>query len=221
MKILIKQQYHLITLILLLIGVRLVFRGDYLIGSFLGLTANSWFWISVVIAILHQIYVVILWRAELYYQLLTKWFGASGFFVWGLGFIVLLLARPVSITGLAIANQGTADIPDWLGISLSIICMILLFYLGYSVLKYFGIKRAMGLDHFQPQVYKSLPMVKDGIFRWSSNSMYIFGFLLLWTPGLIFHSRTALLSALFSHLYIWVHYYFTEYPDMQFIYQIK
>jgi hypothetical protein len=48
--------------------------------------------------------------------------------------------------------------------------------------------------------------------------MYAFGFLLIWFPGLWYASLAALAAALFSHLYIWVHYYCTERPDMQRIY---
>ena len=41
---------------------------------------------------------------------------------------------------------------------------------------------------------------------------------LLWIIGLVFLSQGALLVALFSHVYIWVHYYTTELPDMRRIY---
>ena len=37
-------------------------------------------------------------------------------------------------------------------------------------------------------------------------------------PGLLAASNEALLVALFNHIYIWVHYYTTEKPDMQRIY---
>jgi len=48
--------------------------------------------------------------------------------------------------------------------------------------------------------------------------MYIFGFFILWIPGLLLLSKAALLVALFNHIYIWVHYYFTELPDIKVIY---
>jgi hypothetical protein len=61
-------------------------------------------------------------------------------------------------------------------------------------------------------------MVKGGIFRFTRNGMYVFGFLLLWIPGLWWASTAALAVALFNHLYIWVHYHTTELPDMKRIY---
>jgi hypothetical protein len=42
--------------------------------------------------------------------------------------------------------------------------------------------------------------------------------LILWVPGLWWASPAALVVALFNHLYIWVHYYATERPDMRRIY---
>jgi hypothetical protein len=219
MRILEKQQYHLVSLIILVSGVFFIARGDFLQGSFAGLSTKTWLKLSVLAPVVHQIYVVILWRAELYYQYLSTWFGKRAFGVWTAGFMILFLVRPIFIFGLAIANRGTLALPNFLGIVLSVLCILPAIYLIYSVLKYFGLKRALGMDHFQPQIYQSLPLVNQGIFRWTPNAMYLFGFLFLWIPGFLFLSKSGLLVALFSHLYIWVHYYFTEYPDMHYIYQ--
>jgi hypothetical protein len=83
--------------------------------------------------------------------------------------------------------------------------------------KYFGLKRALGIDHFDP-AYRKIPFIRQGIFKYTSNGMYKFAFLLLWAVGLLFLSEAALLVAAFSHLYIWVHYYCTELPDIRRIY---
>jgi hypothetical protein len=48
--------------------------------------------------------------------------------------------------------------------------------------------------------------------------MYKFGFLILWAIALAFLSKAALLVAAFSHAYIWVHFYFTELPDIHKIF---
>jgi len=60
--------------------------------------------------------------------------------------------------------------------------------------------------------------VKEGIFRYTDNGMYIYSILILYLPGLLLLSKTALIVALFNHVYIWVHYYCTERPDMKVIY---
>jgi hypothetical protein len=42
--------------------------------------------------------------------------------------------------------------------------------------------------------------------------------MVLYLPALWYASRPALVAAVFSHLYIWVHYFATERPDMRRIY---
>ena len=88
----------------------------------------------------------------------------------------------------------------------------------YSVIRYFGIDRAYGIDHFEPEIYLNKPFVKQGLFKYTDNAMYKFVFLALWAIGLGFLSKAALLVAAFNHLYIWVHFYFTELPDIRHIY---
>ena len=90
-------------------------------------------------------------------------------------------------------------------------------YAMYSVERYFGMARAAGADHFDPR-YRDMPLVRKGIFRFTSNGMYLYAFLLFWTLAVFFDSAAALTVAAFSHAYIWVHYYATEKPDMEFLY---
>ena len=87
----------------------------------------------------------------------------------------------------------------------------------YSVIRYFGFERAAGADHFDSK-YRELPLVKEGIFRFTNNGMYLFAFLLFWVIALAFNSIAALIVAAFSHTYIWIHFYATEKPDMVFLY---
>ena len=90
-------------------------------------------------------------------------------------------------------------------------------YLFNSVRRYFTFARAFGADHFEP-AYRAMPFERRGIFRFASNGMYVFGFLLLWVLGLWWDSSAALVVALFNHLYILVHYFATELPDVRRIY---
>ena len=90
-------------------------------------------------------------------------------------------------------------------------------YTFYSVAKYFGMLRASGADHFDPR-YREMPLVKKGIFRFTSNGMYVYAFLLFWAIAVGFNSMAALVVAAFSHAYIWVHFLTTENPDMDYLY---
>jgi protein-S-isoprenylcysteine O-methyltransferase Ste14 len=219
-RILEKQGYHAFLLALLLGGVYLLARGPVLEGSFLGLSTATWLWASVLIPVVHQLYVLICWRVELYHQGLSKWLGKRAFHLFGIVFMLLFLARPLAITGLALSNRGSFPLPPALVWPLCLVFLGLVLYLGYSVVCYFGIPRALGLDHFQPDSFRDQEMVKGGIYNWTANPMYLFGFTLLWIPGLCFGSGAALIAALFSHLYVWLHFYFTELPDMHFIYHL-
>ena len=128
-----------------------------------------------------------------------------------------MVLRPILAFALGWSNRGTLPIDPGLGFAIAAICIGLTGYLAYSVRRFFGFYRAFGIDHFEPS-YRDVPFVRQGIFRWTPNAMYVFGFLILWAPAFLFQSVAAFALAAFSHAYIWVHYYCTEQPDMRRIY---
>ncbi len=213
-----RQCWNYGLLAALLAGVIWLVDDAMLTGQWIEVSASVWFWLAIALPIVHQGYGWAIWRAELYYGLISRWFGRErGFLYFSIGFMVLLLGRPASIGVLAIATLNTLPMNPAIARLLALTLFIPWVYLMYSVLRYFGLKRALGIDHFDP-AYRTMPLVNRGIFRYTSNGMYIFGFFILWIPGLIFLSQAALLAALFSHLSIWVHYFCTELPDMRRIY---
>lgn len=220
MKIWNHQHWHLLSLTILLISIYLLIGIDptLLEGNLWGVSTKFWIILSILSPIIHQIYVLLCWRLELYGNKLTGLFGEKAFNLYKKGFTFLIASRPITITLLAFSNRDTASINPTFAIILSFCLLIAGIYLFYSVAKYFGMDRAFGLDHFEPEKVKSMAMVKEGIFKYTSNGMYLFGFFLLWVPGILLHSKAAILLALFNHVYIWIHYYFTEKPDMNKIY---
>lgn len=212
------QLAHLLWLAGLLSGVWLASHlPGFWDGLLFGWPTSIWVYASIGVAIGHQVFVWACWRAELHAQGLTRSLGRSAFNVYATTFSILILARPVLITGLAISNAGTLPLNQSIAVGLSVILGIPVIYLIYSVRRYFGFRRAFGIDHFDSS-FRGLPMVRQGIFKFSRNAMYVYGFLLLWIPGIYFRSIAAIIVALFSHIYIWVHYFVTEKPDMQTIY---
>jgi hypothetical protein len=185
-------------------------------GELWGWSASTWLWVTASAAVLHQGYVWLCWRLELHRRTLTRAFPQNGFLLCRVGFGILGLSR-WAILPLAVANRGTLELPALLQWGASGVFVLLSGYLFYSVLRYFGIDRGVGLDHFEPAA-REWPLVREGIFRFSSNAMYTFGFLALWVPGLLLESAAALLAASFQHAYIWVHFHCTEKPDMEHIY---
>jgi magnesium-transporting ATPase (P-type) len=213
------QLLHVISLITLLFAFYFVsFLPGNSAGSFLGLSTSTWAALSVGVAILHQAYVWICWRLELDGQRLTRCFGDQTFRLYAVGFAVLFISRPMLAFTLGWSNRNSLPIEPWVGYFIAAIMLLPAIYLMFCVRRYFGFERAFGIDHFDASL-RDMPLVRKGIFRWTPNAMYVFGFFILWVPGFLFQSVAALVVAAFSHLYIWVHYYCTEKPDMRRIYE--
>jgi len=186
-------------------------------GSLWGMDSHTWFWLSVAIPVLHQAFVMLIWRFELYRRSFTRRFGVTrAFRIYAIGFSILLGGRLFFILLLAVSNRDSWQIEPIIDYAFALMIIPPIVYLGYSIKRYFTFKRAFGMDHFDPDYHE--PYVKQGIFRYTDNGMYVFGLLILYLPGLLLFSGAALLVALFNHIYIWVHYYCTERPDMITIY---
>ena len=213
-----KQGWHLALLVGLWLVAGAVAGGEgYQAGSLWGVSTPVWFWMSIVLPAVHQVWVVVCWRLELHGGWLSRHLGRYGFRLYAAGFAWLAFLRLSALTLLAVANEGTLAVSRPLLNTIAAVFAALVVYLMYSVTRYFTFRRALGIDHFDPS-YRDKPLVHRGIFRFTSNGMYTFGLLVVWLPGLLAASKAALLSAAFSHIYIWVHYYCTERPDMRRIY---
>lgn len=212
-----KQGWHFLSLAVLLASVAAFARGDELTGSLWGISTQTWLWIAIAVPVIHQILVWLFWRLELYHGLITRWFGDKGFLIYKIIFTIFFAGRPVTLILLGLSNYKSLTINPWIAYGVAIILFIPFVYTMYSVAHYFGIDRAYGIDHFD-QSYRGKSFVKQGMFKYSDNAIYKFGFLILWSIALVFLSKAALLAAAFNHLYIWAHFYFTELPDIRHIY---
>lgn len=186
-------------------------------GSWLGFEDFTWYWTGIVLVIVQQLAVWIVFRSQLGWAVLTRWFRDVDIMVRGVVFIPLLVARPLLLLGLAMSDRHSAGLPRLVKISLGIMLLIPALYTLWSVGRYFGLERALGGDHFREK-YREMSHVREGAFRWNKNAMYTFAFLGLWSIALLTGSVAALGLALFQHAYVWIHYYCTEEPDMRLIY---
>jgi hypothetical protein len=215
-----RQLQHYLALALLLAGVwraTVVFPG-VLVGELWGVTTAVWLAIAILVPVVHQFYVWLVWRAELHHAAVSRHLGRKrGFALYGVGFAILIFARLAAISVLAVSNAHTLALSRAIAYALAFVLFVPLAYTLISIHRYFGVKRAFGVDHFDP-AYRQMPFVKRGIFRYTGNAMYTFGIFLFWIPGLVLSSQAALVAALFTHLYIWVHYETTELPDIHRIY---
>lgn len=182
--------------------------------TFLGEPFPIAFWSAVAFPVLHQIFVWLAWRFELRSSTISKTIGFRGYLV---TFFLLFGGRFITLTALAWLDRDSLKLPILAQAIVTIILALPGIYAMYSVKRYFGMVRAAGADHFEPR-YRDMPLVSQGIFRFTSNGMYVYAFLLFWTIAVGFNSTAALTVAAFSHAYIWVHFYATEKPDMDFLY---
>jgi protein-S-isoprenylcysteine O-methyltransferase Ste14 len=214
-----RQWLHLLALAIALPTLWLISRDCPCLyrGEVWGITTWQWFWIAIEIPIAHQIYVWLCWRIELHSGLLSRVAGQFAFPLYGAVFMAFLVARFVAVVSLAIGSRNTLAVDPAPLRWLAGIIVVPVAYLIYSVVRFFTISRAMGADHFS-ESYRSRPLETRGIYRFTSNGMYLFGMMVLYLPALWYASRPALVAAVFGHLYIWVHYFTTEEPDMRRIY---
>jgi protein-S-isoprenylcysteine O-methyltransferase Ste14 len=211
------QIQHLLLLLLLVPGAFYLARTSLDEGEFFGVSVSGWFWAVILLSIVHQIIGWFVWRTQLVYNLFTRLFGGKDLLVWGIIFFPFLILRPVLSIGLGLADYGSLGQFRVAQIGAGLLLLVPVLYTGRSVIKYFGIKRALGADHFRAE-YQREELVEEGAFRYSSNAMYSFAFLIFWSIALLTGSWLCLVTALFQHAYIWVHWYCTEMPDMNLIY---
>jgi hypothetical protein len=186
-------------------------------GRWLGIVDRSWFRLSIVVAVTHQILVWLVFRGQLGWGVVTRLFGRGDLTAWGAVFLPLLVARPLLVAGIALADRNSLILPQWFANTLGVVLLLPAGYTVWSVIRFFGVPRAIGGDHFRTR-YRRMGLVREGAFAWTPNAMYALVFLGLWSIALIARSHAALVSALFQHAYIWVHYHCTERPDMELIY---
>jgi hypothetical protein len=190
----------------------------------LALTCTAWrfigrpfptaFWTAVAFPVVHQIYVWLAWRLELRSSATSRTIGFKGYVVL---FFLLFGGRFVTLFTLGWLDRGSLGLPLLPRVILTGLLTLIGIYAMYSVKQYFGMMRAAGADHFDPR-FRDMPMVREGIFRFTRNGMYLYAFFLFWAIAVGFDSKATLLVATFSHLYIWVHFFATEKPDMEYLY---
>ena len=172
---------------------------------------------SIILAVVHQIIVAIVFRFELYKGLMTRIFQDRAMKVWAAIFLPLLIARPITIILVGWLDQSSITPFRTIELVVGVPLILLAVVTMHSVIKYFTIRRALGADHFDNEVI-DMPLVTQGMFRYTNNGMYGLVFLGFWGIALAFGSWNVLILALFQHCYIWVHMYLTEQPDMDRIY---
>jgi len=82
------QVWHALFLIVSITLIQIFLRYyPELTGELWGISTITWFWVAIAVPIIHQIYVLIIWRLELYHRTFTKRFGLKkAFKIYSIGF---------------------------------------------------------------------------------------------------------------------------------------
>ena len=182
-------------------------------NTFVGISALNWFIIAMSIPLIHQSYVWICWRSELCWQSISNSIGFKGYIVI---FFILIISRLSAIV-LCFVDYGSLYKPGWFAWILAFILFIPGAYTMYSVKKYFGFLRAAGADHFDLK-YRDIAFEKRGIFKWSSNAMYVFAIGIPFAFAVATGSKSMFIVAIYTYISIWLHYFCTEKEDFKYIY---
>jgi len=211
------QPQHLGFAVLLSAGAMSLLVSPQDAPHILGLSSTGWAKLSIALAVVHQVIVALVFRLQLHRNLISRWLGDRDMVVWRVIFLPLLVARPLSLIMAAWADTNAITGYRPVEILVGAVLLGLSVWALHSVITYFTIPRALGGDHFRDEI-AAMPLVSEGVFKYTSNGMYGVAFLGLWGIALLFGSWNALVLALFQHCYIWVHMYCTESPDMRWIY---
>lgn len=182
-------QFQHILLLACLIPGAIYLASPSLNGStWLGISDQTWFYAVIRLAVVHQVVGWFVFRFQLVFSLFSRLFGEYDMLVWGIIFFPMLFARPLLTLGLGLADSGSLESYRGVQIIIGLILCIPAIFTGWSIERYFGVARALGGDHFR-QKYRDMPLVKEGAFKYSSNAMYSFAFLLFWAIAFLTGSR--------------------------------
>ena len=187
-------------------------------GQWLGLKTRTWYLTAIITPIIHQMYVWLCWRGELYFNALSRIMGRAAYLIYSLVFFILIFIRFFAIVAVCIADYKSFNISAPLRYSFSFIIHLPALYAIYSVVRYFGFRRTPGEDHFKPEEYRQKPFVKEGMYKYSSNVMYVYVGLIFLALAVFCASKGGLILSLYMYATVWTHYFCTEKPDIRSIY---
>ena len=214
------QLWHIMILAFLFISFSFIY--DFLEvphGQWLGFTTKQWFMVAIITPLVHQPYVWLCWRGELYYQAVTRVFGRYGFLVFAIVFFILIFIRFFSMIGVCVSDYQSLSLSRVIRYPLAFFLHLPGIYAIYSVIRYFGFRRTPGEDHFKPEEYRSKKFVRQGMYKYTSNVMYAYAGMMFLALAVFCASKAGLLISFYMYATVWTHYFCTEKPDIEYIYK--
>ncbi len=203
-----RQGFHLLGLLVLFLPI-------FIIGRRLSGT-DGWLLLAPLTALLHQGLVAVAWRGEIFGRHVSRRLGSRWFVVFGALFFLLISARIGATVTVSLASPGDFAASPLLLVATGAIILAAT-WTGIDVLRYFSLRRALGADHFSPEV-REMGLVRRGVFRHVPNPMYTLSNLVFLLPGLLLRSYPGIAVGCYHYAAVWLHYWATEKPDMEFLY---
>ena len=186
-------------------------------GSVWGHSSGEWVALAWIFAGIFQAWVAFFWRMELYGRWITNKFGNPGFLLHQVGYGVLGLIRFALLIPICISTKNTLPVSPLVSITIIVVTTPPILWALYSAAVHFGFTRAAGADHFIPH-YREGGFEKKGLYKYVPNVMYTIALFGLYHAGLFWFSTLGLVVAASHHVFVWVHYFCTERPDIREIY---
>lgn len=99
-------------------------------GRWLGVTDTGWFWATVGLCVVHQLYGWLVFRGQLGWGVFTRWFGPYDLAVHAVLFLPMLVARPVVILAAGLADPTTLALPRWIELTFGFALLVPAVYTG-------------------------------------------------------------------------------------------
>lgn len=212
------QGYHLLAFVFLgalqYVAILNIQLGS---GRIWGHTTGEWVALSWIFAGIFQAWIAFFWRMELYGRWVTNKMGKTGFILHQAGYAVLGLIRFVLLIPICISTKNTLPITPLVSIAIIVLTTPPILWGLYSAAVHFGFTRAAGADHFIRR-YREGGFEKKGLYKYVPNVMYTVVLFGLYHAGLFWFSTLGLIVAAAHHVFVWVHYFCTERPDIREIY---
>ncbi len=205
-----KQEWHfvILSLILVITNYIIISYPAFFGGSLWSISTITWLWMSIAASVIHQIYVMLIWRTQLKYQWLTSILPKFGYIAFVIDYMLLLLLRVCLLVIVALANSESLEISFNLRclffIVTTIIIVVGFFSLYFKTGKLYWL---FGYEYFFPSKMKNREVSMHIYYR---KICYVIFSLALYLPGIMFSSFAALVLALINTVYILVHCYCTE-----------
>ncbi len=168
--------------------------------------------------VIHQIYIWLCWRGELYFKALFGIFGDHAYQVFSIIFLLLVGIRFFSVFALCLADYQSLSIPFATRLIAEFILHLPAIYAILFFITLFRAREDSRRGSFCAGGESKQAVCAAGMYKYSGNVMYVYAGLIFWAAAILSGSKAGLIASAYMYATVWTHYFCTEKPDIKFIY---